>query len=454
PSPGSMQVEGSGQPVVGGPILACQDEDDDLQTDIVLQKRCRRLAAAFGFGQGCCVNIYLSAAGYFGNELHDEFFFVWMCACVYVTPLVVFAFASRFDPYFDSLFGLRAVFQVRLAVSMILGSILVGCLIVATMDVGTTHYLGVLFLGGAIGATAGSVASSSAQFFGVISPDLVPLFFLGQTASGAYVNVAAKLAGFQPGCDHLSVTVFYSSGVVVAVMPGLAFLLNHWRGGLEPAYRRHLRLTPVPSGNSLSGLVGQGMSNSPTRPLTLEDPGQRCTAVNRKVYIKRLAFLCQVFIVGLNISLTPLANVLAHGRYTLGQDVVLLKLLGDFIGRLLFFVIPSPRRLERHLGLVLLLAFLRTPIWVALVVHALSEEPLFGDTALMLMWVPFVVSGACGGSWCQVLAIAAVSPEEKRHVASQMNLAVYLGFLSGVAFAAIYALDSTRSHTELLVLSW
>ncbi|CAE7884830.1 unnamed protein product, partial [Symbiodinium microadriaticum] len=49
-----------------------------------------------------------------------------------------------------------------------------------------------------------------------------------------------------------------------------------------------------------------------------------------EVAIKRFAFLCQVFVVGLNISLTPLANVLAHGRYDLGQEIVLFKLLGDF----------------------------------------------------------------------------------------------------------------------------
>ncbi|CAE7263525.1 unnamed protein product [Symbiodinium natans] len=58
-----------------------------------LLRRCRWLAGAFGFGQGCCVNVYLSAAGYLGDRFQDKYFFVWMCAAVYVTPLLVFALA-------------------------------------------------------------------------------------------------------------------------------------------------------------------------------------------------------------------------------------------------------------------------------------------------------------------------------------------------------------------------
>ncbi|OLQ01373.1 hypothetical protein AK812_SmicGene15891 [Symbiodinium microadriaticum] len=290
------------------------------------------LAAAFGFGQGCCVNVYLSAAGYLGDRFQDKYFFVWMCAVVYVVPLLVFALARALDPYFDRHYGFRKVYQVRLAVSMLVGALLVALLSAATIGsrVGNksmvkaalscclnnfyvkyaasqkTYFcivaclacdkepcnkrmdseratgltfaeaahnkfhdmfrgvceagnsvssLGlrlldgslctewgdaargtflecfsvwasnsadesvawipgvcvnflchlheaailsamdgpdmarILVLGAAVGAVAGSVASASAQFFGVISPKLVPLFFLGQTASGAYVNV-------------------------------------------------------------------------------------------------------------------------------------------------------------------------------------------------------------------------------------------------------------------------
>ncbi|CAK9100879.1 USP domain-containing protein, partial [Durusdinium trenchii] len=185
------------------------DEDEQLQ------KRCRYLATAFGFGQGCCVNVYLSAGGYLGDKFDDKYFFVLMCAAVYVTPLLIFALARRLDPYFDRHFGFRSVYQVRLAISMLVGALLVAGLIAATLGTGDQK-AAVLALGAAVGCVAGSVASASAQFFGVISPKLVPLFFLGQTASGAYINVAARLASFKPDCSDGSVIWYYSSGILVA----------------------------------------------------------------------------------------------------------------------------------------------------------------------------------------------------------------------------------------------
>eukprot|EP00434_Breviolum_minutum_P017560 symbB.v1.2.015498.t1/scaffold1160.1/size134679/7 len=137
----------------------------DLDEDEQLQRRCRYLATAFGFGQGCCVNVYLSAGGYLGDKFQDKYFFVWMCAAVYVTPLLIFALARRLDPYFDRHFGFRKVYQVRLAISMLLGALLVAGLIVPTLSAG--GQVAILTLGAAVGMVAGSVASASAQFFGV-----------------------------------------------------------------------------------------------------------------------------------------------------------------------------------------------------------------------------------------------------------------------------------------------
>ncbi|CAE7742067.1 unnamed protein product [Symbiodinium sp. CCMP2456] len=142
----------------------------------------------------------------------------------------------------------------------------------------------------------------------------------------------------------------------------------------------------------------------------------------------------------LNISLTPLANVLAHGRYDLGQEIVLFKLLGDFVGRVLFFLLPSPRRLRLHLWLNWAVALLRLPAWIVLVLHAASKDIILGDVLLLVIWFPFVVTAALCGSWLQVVAIQAVEEPAKRGTAAQMNVAVYLGFLSGVVFAAAFSI--------------
>lgn len=410
----------------------------NLDEDEQLQRRCRYLATAFGFGQGCCVNVYLSAGGYLGDKFQDKYFFVWMCAAVYVTPLLIFALARRLDPYFDRHFGFRKVYQVRLAISMFLGALLVAGLIVPTLSAG--GQAAILTLGAAVGMVAGSVASASAQFFGVISPKLVPLFFLGQTTSGAFVNVAARLASFKPDCSGPSVIWYYSSGVFVAVLPAVTFFVNHCRGGLDPAYRRHHRLTPDVSLVNVEALASR---QDEQINVQLQDETYRCPCLSassdEKVLIIRYAFLCQVLLIGLNISLTPLANVLAHGKFELGQEIVLLKLLGDFVGRVLFFCLPTPRRLKVHLALNWVVMALRFPVWIVLVGHTLSKEPWFSDFALLAIWFPFVVSAAFGGSWLQVLAIQAADEQEKRGIAARMNMAVYYGFVSGVIFAALFA---------------
>eukprot|EP00435_Cladocopium_sp_Y103_P039293 s1796_g10.t1 len=225
---------------------------------------------------------------------------------------------------------------------------------------------------------------------------------------------------------------YYFSGVLVSVLPAVFFFVNHCRGGLDQAYRRHHRLTPHASLVNVQALA-------PTEEgidVQLQADPPRCPCLsattNEKAFIIRYSFLCQVCLIGLNISLTPLANVLAHGKFKLGQEIVLLKLLGDFVGRVLFFCLPAPRRLRLHLGLNWVVAALRLPVWLVL-------EPWFSDPVLLAIWMPFVVSAAFGGSWLQVLAIQAADEQEKRATAARMNMAVYYGFVSGVAFAAVFA---------------
>eukprot|EP00913_Durusdinium_trenchii_P016652 g15652.t1 len=685
------------------------DEDEQLQ------KRCRYLATAFGFGQGCCVNVYLSAGGYLGDKFDDKYFFVLMCAAVYVTPLLIFALARRLDPYFDRHFGFRSVYQVRLAISMLVGALLVAGLIAATLGTGDQK-AAVLALGAAVGCVAGSVASASAQFFGVISPKLVPLFFLGQTASGhrqgeyrsqsaqtdskrsLVVSLVSRLHGptsrslqqrspcsfcglyrlrlpkgqasgprpwraagsgaatvaistFGPcharlrgprwdakeafkspgtvlrssslpercfyerckpsgnftevpsalptnpdwlktrlaalaeesefpkvkvrlnrpknteipspltghgertkcrspsprllgegvaigeankaslGVPWRSLPVYskgalcqtmitglsttrrvqalsefseklnssttkeliypenngkateadghfknwlisvqnslqslnissmpqviwyYSSGILVAVLPSLIFFVNHYQGGLDDAYRRHHRLTPHGSVSSVQALAPSENRSGP-RPDGDLQAGEEQTGglavADEKALVIRWAFRCQILLIGLNISLTPLANVLAHDAVNMvsfvtlcdfvEQEIVLLKLLGDFVGRVLFFCLPAPRRLRLHLALNGAVALLRLPVWAVLLGHALSKEPWLSDSVLLAIWLLFVVSAALGGSWLQVLAIQAAQELEKRAVAARMNIAVYCGFVSGVAFAGLFAI--------------
>lgn len=391
-----------------------------------------RLSVAFGFAQGSCNNVYLSAAGYYGAMFGDSRFFIWMCASVYIAPMLIFPFAFYFDAYFDRKLGVRKVFPFRLAFTLVLAACLIVFMGTAEIGRGT-----VLTLGCLLGILTGAVANSSSHFFGVLSPQLVPWWFLGQTASGAYVNVVAQITKFQPSCSHTIVKDYFISGSAVAIIAALSFTSMQLRGNLEESFARHSELMDD----------GQNVEES-SRPPTPQG-GASAESICQSPFNVFVIF-CQILAVTLNISLTSLANVLAHGDFALGQEIVLLKLLSDFIGRLLFYIIPAPRAtpksLNMHLALNWALQLLRFPLWACLFAHIL--QPWLSHGALIAIWIPFVTAGALGGSWLSAIGIQAVSPRHKRTMATSLQLAVYCGFFLGVIFAIvevlIYHVDESR----------
>lgn len=344
-----------------------------------------------------------------------------MCASVYIAPMLIFLLAFCFDAYFDRKLGARKVFPFRLAFTLVLAACLIAC-----MSIANTGRSAVLTLGAFLGILTGAVANSSSHFFGVIAPQLVPWWFLGQTASGAYVNAVARITNFQPSCSHAIVIEYFICGSAsVAIIAALSFTAMQLRGNLDESFARHSELIddaqsetsslpPSPHGS----IADQNICRSPFNALTIA---------------------CQVLAVTLNISLTSLANVLAHDDFALGQEIVLLKLLSDFIGRLLFYVIPAPRATSSsrnlHLALNWVLQMLRFPMWACLLSHIL--HPFLSTGALIAIWIPFVMAGALGGSWLSAIGIQAVSPRQKRIMATSLQLAVYCGFCLGVVFAVV-----------------
>jgi len=285
----------------------------------------------------------------------------------------------------------------------------------------------VLSLGVCIGISAGSLANSTTQFFGALSPALTSWFFLGQTASGVYLNVAAKVYYFVPGCPGPTAASYFAGGVSVALVPCALYLCCQRAGILDAAYERHAELLKQrscrPSGAELS-------SGGP--PVPGEGRGF-ATAIRA----------CQLASVAQNMSLTPLAGRLSHEDHYLGQRIVLAKLGSDFLGRVAFYAVPRPKNLRLHLALNVVLQLCRVPCWCLLVREALLPGPGLSEAAFFAMWVPFVSTGALGGSWSTVVALESVPAARKSEMAGKMTFAVYLGFLGGLIFAAAvsYATD-------------
>jgi len=421
-----------------------------------VSSRLVRLSLAFGFGQGCCNSIYISAAGYYGEKFDDSNFFILMCAVIYLTPFLLFPIAKALDPYYDRVLGVRDAFHWRLVIPLIVaGAFVAGLGLVTVVMADNVSRAAVLLLGAGIGLSTGSVAMTSSQFFGVIAPQLVPWWFLGQTASGAYANIAARLTGFMPNCKPESVLLYYASGVVMSFVPPLMFIVSRRRGQLEESLREVDRHSLVLSPRSSLREVTESPANSRQSTGDSSINGISSVAASLLAFSNRAAsedashgvgrgfeaavVACQVLAIAFNISLTSLANVIAHGDFMLGQQIVLLKLLADFIGRSAFYGISKPVRMRLHLALNWLLLLCRLPIWIIIFLHALSPEPLLSNIVLLSLWVPFVAAGAMGSSWGSVIGIAAVRPERKRAMSALLQLAVYSGFFVGVIFAITMA---------------
>lgn len=159
--------------------------------------------------------------------------------------------------------------------------------------------------------------------------------------------------------------------------------------------------------------------------------------------------LCQSIAIAINMSLTPLANQIAHGSFDLTQKVILVKLLSDCVGRCAFlFGIPSPtqntsawmlRSARGHSVLVWLLQLLRLCLWMCIYSRA-TQRPspsILANESILLyfVWLPLISSGALSSSWCSVLATSCARAEQRASVSTLMTTSIYLGYLIGIVIA-------------------
>jgi len=162
---------------------------------------------------------------------------------------------------------------------------------------------------------------------------------------------------------------------------------------------------------------------------------------------------CQSIAIGMNMSLTPMAHQVAHESVDLTQQLVLTKLLADFVGRLLFFfLIPQPVVGRRGFGLravhgqqllLWVIEGLRFPLWLAVYLWSQYDISSFNfylkqDAVLLwAVWLPLVSLGSLSSSWCFVVAVTAASESQKVNVNRMLAASIYLGFASGITLALV-----------------
>jgi len=307
-------------------------------------------------------------------------------------------------------------------------------------------------IGVVLGSFAAVLLGSSCLLFGAVDPRYVPYLILGQTAAGVYTNAAARVLGFAPGCDAGEALAFFmlAAGTVLAITA--TYQVGNSCKLLDRTYQHHevlLSLSRSQSQSTLSAAV-PGEPND-----CVESPHRSPSGVRTSpgpLGFPPLCWCmdaCQTLAIAMNMSLTPLSNQVARGQYELSQELVLVKLLSDFVGRGLFLLLPKPRPSRRwqrdtvlgHAVFVWLVELARFPLWLSVFLWAIgSPLPRFlanQDVLLWPIWMPLISSGAFSASWCFVICVTAAPEDRKRSANLLMSFSVYAGFFLGISIALV-----------------
>jgi len=340
----------------------------------------------------------------------------------------------------------------------------------------------VFFVGGVLGTLAGALLSSLASMFGPVNAQLVPIILFGQTAAGVYTNLVAKAVGFAPDCECWRVHVYWGVGAATLALIIGVFAWFHRIGRLENTfvYQEQLldrvlsraaraamapmspimnTMSPMLRSASLKNMNGQA---PPMASLSRTRNGQHdSSSTSNGGSSSNLKFpcivwsmaICQTVAICMNMSLTPLSNQIGQGNYTLTQQLVLTKLLADFVGRTMFFVaVPTPtpategwaiNSTRGHAALAWFVELCRLPLWISIYTRATTQDAanswssfLENETILLYaVWLPLISCGALSSSWCSVIATVAAPPEMKSNVGLLMTCSIYMGFVSGLVIS-------------------
>lgn len=424
---------------------------------VQLEAKERRYLTALSFGlgvsQGCGLCFYVGSGGYFGAIFEDDRFFINACAFFYLPPMLITVLQLLLDRRFDMLCGIRPVILFRIYISTVMVAVLLGafCWVCDSPSYPGEGKL-VYGLGVALAIFAAILLGSSCLLFGALDPRFVPYLVLGQTFAGVYTNACARVLGFQPGCSLWRARAFFGVASASVVFGSLAFAAYNRFHLLERTYQHHESLLVY------SQSFGNLLELRDTRSLTRERGSEAVVASRGGGGRSFWGFpllcwsmvLCQSVAIAMNMSLTPLAHQVAHGNYDLTQELLLVKLLSDFVGRSLFLVLipkPSPDHgcrsstVRAHAVAVWLVELCRLPFWVLVYLWAVgsrvSSVLAHSGILLWLVWLPLISTGALSSSWCFVVAVTA-APEAKRpEVNLLMSFSVYAGFAAGIVIALL-----------------
>lgn len=286
------------------------------------------------------------------------------------------------------------------------------------------------------------------------------------STAGVYTSAVANAVGFLPGCAAWRVLAYWGIAAATVFTTVLIFAVFDCFKILDALYLQHDTLleltTRTDTGsqdvNEQAGLmevprIPRVASGSVNMGISVVFPQPVCNPsgdVTQHKYSAACwsAAICQAVAIAMNISLTSLANQISHGNTLSTQQLILTKLLGDFVGRVASFGIPKPSTQAQLISLhsvkvqsilLWLVGVVRLPLWLTFYLRTQRgpAHDIISDEAVLnwCVWLPFIASGALSSSWCIIIAICSAPEEHRVSVNLLMSLSIYAGFSIGIAIA-------------------
>lgn len=462
-------------------LVAYENMTETIEADSQEKKWLKLLSVCLGFGQGCGLCFFVGAGGYYAALFDNKRFFIYYCAWFYIPPIVISITAVLFDRTFDVRHGVRVTSKFRIFFSGFgVTALLIIICIISTANrmpfkVGKAYGgEGALIygFGSLLGIFCSILISATVAFLGTIEAGMVPLAILGQTAAGVFTNLVAKLIGFAPGAEEWRLQAYLIIASASVLTATCIFAAFNRKGVLERSYQYHEQIIAslsspdlIQSSSDVSELESCLRSGQASQccPLSVEPTALQLessisgistgSAVSKFPLVCWSMAACQCLAIAMNMSLTPLANQVAHGSYDVTQALVLTKLLSDFVGRVVFFLLPRPLRgarawsltsVKMHAFSVWLVELIRVPLWAAVYSRARHirlgswTDSLSNEAVLLwLVWLPLISLGAMSSSWCCVVAVTAASEQQRTPTNVLMATSLYAGFSVGISIALL-----------------
>lgn len=283
---------------------------------------------------GAAGGFYAAMGGYYIENLKDRSFFPMMLLC-YCTPApIVSVLQQLFDKYFDEAYSTSVTYSFRIiTMQLVLGGLVIAWIFspVASFPV--------LALGFCIGLVFWTILSSSLQLVSATDPTHIVFVKLGMQLGGFLPTVVLICTGFNPSSSKQEFQYVLSSVVILTVLASCILAYFHKTSDIFTKAYERLSYEPSPPGGAEALL-----DSEETDPLLRERQVTPTTALDPEAakhgvpsWIKYWQG-CNGLVMGMSFCLLSLCGYFGDAQLT--QNLALMRLLMEFVGRIISCVIP------------------------------------------------------------------------------------------------------------------